>query len=54
MEAELEITPEMIEAGVGALLLSFSEEYLSWTSPGLEPAVRRVYRAMQASSASGK
>src|SRR5271168_1467457 len=40
-------TPEMIRAGVGALLVAFSEEYLSESTPGLEIAVCDVFQAMQ-------
>ena len=41
-----EITQKMIDAGVDALLSSFSEECISWRTPGLTHAVVQVYRAM--------
>lgn len=44
--SDREITPAMIRAGVMALLDSFSEEYLSESTPGLEIAVGDVFRAM--------
>jgi hypothetical protein len=40
----------MIDAGVEALLSSFSEEFLSWRTPGLSHGVAQAYRAMQAFS----
>ena len=53
-QADVHVTEKMIDAGVEALLSSFSDEYLSWLSPGLDEAVCRVFRAMLASSAQGK
>jgi hypothetical protein len=50
-ESKVKVTPAMIEAGVEALLSSFSDEYLSWRAPGLESAVEKVFRVMLASSA---
>ena len=47
---ELEVTPEMIEAGVMAYYENASE---GWDSPGgkdLERAIRSIYRAMSSCS----
>ncbi len=41
------ITPAMVEAGIDALLSSFSDEWLSWRTPGLAHAVTQVFRAME-------
>ena len=44
--SKVKVSPRMIEAGVDALLSSFSDEYLSWRAPGTDQAVERVFRAM--------
>lgn len=43
---KIKITASMVEAGEAALVSAFSDEYVSAGSPGLETAVRRVFRAM--------
>ena len=47
---EIEITPEMLNAGRESLLASFPEDVLSERTAGLSQAVCDIYRAMRAHS----